>query len=182
MGGVTPQFLGNRIQVGEFDLGGWPFRNIRVGGVTEKGAFKLPDFQPHVVQFPKQRIAGGNQPGDILPPRLFPQPEIDGVVEFQESRIDASLYGAFPQQPPAEGMDGADVGAFRMVKGVRQPFPCNPFRLTCGFLQRYLEPGAKFRRRLAGEGNRRQAADIAFAFPQQGNHAVDHAPGLAGSG
>ena len=80
-------------------------------------------------------------------------------------------------------MNRADETLLDVGQGTLQTFALLSFCLTKGLFQVNLEPAAKFCSRFASKCDGSEGMDIfTFAGPQQGDHAADHARGLAGAG
>ncbi|HQO66109.1 MAG TPA: hypothetical protein PLI66_05195, partial [Spirochaetales bacterium] len=79
---------------------------------------------------------------------------IAGSVDFLEGDIHFRFHGTFPQQPPAEGVDGPDKATFDVYQRFLIPPAGRAVRLARRFFQADLEPRTQLARRLAGEGDR----------------------------
>jgi hypothetical protein len=155
-----------------------------------KGAAQVLRREPGLVEGLED--AAGLQPGfgQVVVPAGLPEHGVVDLFHFDELGVDAALDGTFPEEPGAEGMDGADEALLEVAQGGLEPgsFP-RPSRpppiIRRGLeasLEGDLEPSPQLGRGLAGKGHRGHRLDGRPAGLDQGDHPVDQALGLSRPG
>ena len=100
------------------------------------------------------------------------------AVHDAEGRIDARRIEIGADEPPAEGMDGADLGERKRRELRLQTLFFCALALRNALDERQPQPVAHLRRRLVGEGDGKDAAHVRAA-QDKGDQALDHDERLA---
>ena len=143
--------------------------------------------EPRARQFLDQGIRVGDDALDEARPEAFLEEPGLGLLRLLELGVEAGFDRALAEQTRAEGVDGAEKRAVDAVDRVAKPGRPLAFgRIVAGLaiapLQSHLKSLPQLRRRLAREGDGRDAGDLRFTALDQRHHPVDEERGLAGPG